>query len=288
MKKEFNLLKSLILLLILLDVVIWYFILFPKSLSDFELYFLKVGQGDASMALLTDENHTGFIKVLIDGGPANGNLALNLEKILGSDRYIDLVFISHPQTDHFGGLIEIFKNYRIGGVFYNGEISSDSSWKALESLINIKKIPKIAILRDEMVNYGFNTIKALNSANFGPNTNNSALVLLLNSNGIKTLFTGDIDAATEVLISKSEDIGADILKVSHHGSKYSSDLDFLKKVNPKVSVIEVGKNSYGHPAKEVLDKLNLISSKIFNTYDQGLIKIIREGNDLKVFSYPNP
>jgi len=142
------------------------------------------------------------------------------------------------------------------------------------------------LLKGESITYGLNAAKVLNSYNFGANTNNSALVLLLNSNGVRTLFTGDIDAATEALIAKEADVNADILKVSHHGSKYSSDLNFLKKVNPKISVIEVGKNSYGHPAKEVLSRLTEVNSKVFNTFDQGLIKIIREGNGLKVFSYP--
>jgi competence protein ComEC len=72
--------------------------------------------------------------------------------------------------------------------------------------------------------------------------------------------------------------------VSHHGSKYSSNLFFLEKVAPKISVVEVGKNSYGHPAKEALDRLKKVGSQIFNTYEQGIIKIVKEGGELKVFN----
>jgi len=286
MKKEFNLFKTIIIFLVIVDLIIWWFILFPKSISDFELYFLKVGQGDSSLAILPDRKNN-YIKVLIDGGPINNQLSFNLEKILNIDRYIDLVFISHPEVDHFGGLIDVFKNYKIGAVLYNGEEGSGGNWEELNSLINSKKIAKIELASGNLVNYDTSSIRVLNSANFSSNTNNSALVLALNSNGIKTLFTGDIDGATELKIAGSENIAADILKVSHHGSKYSSNLDFLKEVSPKVSIIEVGKNSYGHPAKEVLERLNFIGSKIFNTYDQGMIKIIREGSNLKIFSYPD-
>ncbi len=284
MKKEISFLKLILLVLISLDLIVWYHILFSKSINDFELYFLKVGQGDSSLAILPDQSG-GFVKVLIDGGPINGGLDANLDKILKTDRYIDLIFISHPQTDHYGGLIDVVKKYDVGAVLYNGEESSSNNWEELNKLINDKKIGKIALSVGDMVNYAVSDIRVLNSFNFSVDTNNSALVLMLDSNGVKTLYTGDIDADTETMIADKEDLIADILKVSHHGSKYSSDINFLKEVNPKISIIEVGKNSYGHPAKSVLERLTLVGSKVFNTYEHGMIKIIREGGNLKVFSY---
>lgn len=284
MKKEVSFFKLILLILIGLDLIVWYYILFSKSINDFELYFLKVGQGDSSLVILPDQKGS-FIKVLIDGGPINGGLDTNLDKILKNDRYIDLIFISHPQADHYGGLIDVVKKYNVGAVLYNGEESPSNNWEELNKLINDKKIGKIALSAGNMVNYAVSNIKVLNSLNFNADTNNSALVLMLDSNGVKTLYTGDIDADTEVAIASKENLMADILKVSHHGSKYSSDINFLKEVNPKISIIEVGKNSYGHPAKSVLERLISVGSKVFNTYEHGMIKIIREGSNLKVFSY---
>lgn len=283
MKKEFNLFKYIFWVLIAVDLIIWYLIFFPNSLSGSELYFLSVGQGDGSLALLPG-NGGGCAKFLIDGGPTNGGLDINLEKILGLDKYIDIVFVSHPQLDHFGGLIEILKTYRVGAVLYNGEDSDDKNWAEFNRIISEKNIAKIALAKGDSVVYADSTVKVFNSANLLANTNDSGLVLGLETDGFKALFTADIDAMTERSIAQSENIKSDILKVSHHGSKYSSDLSFLEKVVPKISVVEVGKNSYGHPAKEALERLSSVGSKIFNTYEQGIIKIAKEAGSLKVYN----
>jgi len=79
------------------------------------------------------------------------------------------------------------------------------------------------------------------------------------------------------------DIRADILKVGHHGSKYSSGDYFLKAVNPKISAIEVGKNSYGHPTKEVLERLASVGSQIFRTDQNSIIKLAIKGNEINIF-----
>lgn len=283
MKKGFNLSVYIGLLLIAINIVVWYLIVFPRPISGSELYFLSVGQGDSSLLILPG-NDGESVKFLIDGGPVNGGLNSNLEKILGLDKYIDVVFVSHPQIDHFGGLIEILKNYEIGAVLYNGEDGDDPNWMEFNRVVLEKKIAKIALAKGDGVIYTNSAARVFNSANLLANTNDSGLVLGLETDGFKALFTADIDASTEKLIAKSEDIRSDILKVSHHGSKYSSDPFFLEKVAPKISVVEVGKNSYGHPTKEALGRLKEVGSQIFNTYEQGIIKIVKEGGELKVFN----
>ncbi|MHB9019411.1 MAG: ComEC/Rec2 family competence protein [Minisyncoccota bacterium] len=283
MKKGPSLFVNVSLFLIAITAIVWYSIFFSRSISSPELYFLSVGQGDSSLLLLPGSGGRP-IKFLIDGGPINGGLSLNIEKILGLDKYIDIIFVSHPQLDHFGGLIEILKNYQVGVVLYNGEDQDDVNWREFNKIIIEKKIAKIALVKGDNVVYNDSRIKVLNSVNLFANINDSALVLGLKTSDFKALFTADIDAATEKLVAQSEDVGSDILKVSHHGSKYSSDLSFLEKVKPKISVVEVGKNSYGHPTQEALDRLSSVGSKIFNTYEQGIIKIIKNGEELKVFN----
>ena len=283
MKKGFSVFTYIGLFLIAINAVVWYLIIFPRSISGSELYFLSVGQGDSSLLLLPGSGGD-HIKFLIDGGPINGSLNSNLEKILGLDKYIDVVFVSHPEIDHFGGLIEVLKTYQIGAVLYNGEDRDNSNWIEFNRIISDKKIAKIALVKGDSVVYTNSTIKTLNSANLSANTNDSGLVLSLETDGFRALFTADIGAAIEKILAQSGDIKSDILKVGHHGSKYSSGLSFLEKVEPKISVIEVGKNSYGHPTKEALDRLKEVGSQIFDTYKQGIIKIVKEGGELKVFN----
>jgi len=283
MKKGFSLFTYIGLFLIAANVAVWYFIISPGSVSGSELYFLSVGQGDSSLLLLPGSGG-GQVKFLIDGGPINGGLNSNLEKILGLDKYIDLVIVTHPEIDHFGGLIEILKTYQVGAVLYNGDEKDNNNWAEFNRIISEKKIAKISLTKGDGVIYADSAAKVLNPTNLAANTNDAGLVLILETDGFKALFAADIGAAIERAVAQSEDIKSDILKVGHHGSKYSSDLSFLRKVNPKISVIEVGKNSYGHPTKEVLDRLKEVGSQIFNTYEQGIIKIIKEEGELRVFN----
>ena len=106
-------------------------------------------------------------------------------------------------------------------------------------------------------------------------SNDSSLVIKFISKDIKALFTGDISQKVEKYLAKtnSSSLASDILKVPHHGSNNSSYADFIKLVNPSVSVIGVGKNSYGHPRKEVLGRLADINSLVFRTDIDGTIKI---------------
>lgn len=264
------------------DVFVWYLILFSAATPQggAALYFLNVGQGDASLAILP-----GGIKALIDAGPANSLAKKNLEEILPvNDRYIDLVLISHPQIDHMGGLIDILKNYKIGAIITNGGNSDSAVWQELLKVIQEKKIPQIVLAADDKIkskDFEFDILSP--SSDLSASVNEFGLVELLNINGVKSLFTADIGAKTERYLANKYNLDVDILKVSHHGSKYSSDADFLKSVTPSISVIEVGKNSYGHPTPEVLGRLKEIGSRIFRTDKDGLIKIeINEGR-LKIY-----
>ena len=103
------------------------------------------------------------------------------------------------------------------------------------------------------------------------------------ASGFSALFTGDIGAATEAALAEKYDLRADILKVPHHGSKFSSSAAFLRDVAPAVAVVEVGKNSYGHPTASALDRLALVGAQIFRTDEQGTIKIVPAAESLRVF-----
>lgn len=266
-----------------LDIIVWIFILFPAGTGNLEVYFLEVGQGDSSLVVFPNR-----VKLLIDGGPINGMLEKNLEKILSIfDRRIDLVMASHPQQDHFGGLIDILRNYEIGVFLNNGEQSQSAAWRELENVIKIKKIPQITLRAGDKISYQDVNLRILSPQGVGSakDINDSSLVGLLAGNkSPRVLFTGDITAATEKQLGVLYDIDVDILKVSHHGSKYSSNLNFLKEASPSVAVIGVGKNSYGHPTPEALGRLANIGSQVYRTDKDGLVKIIFTGGRLKVFT----
>ncbi len=272
--------KIVLCLLILLDLTIWYLIVFSGRNDKLKLYFLNVGQGDSSLMISPYGR-----KILIDGGPLNGNLQENLEKILPfSDRYLDLVIVSHPETDHFAGLLEVLKNYKVGAILTNGQVGKSQEWQEFENIVKEKKLPEIILAAGDKISSRDFLAKIL-SPSVGDNSssNDFSLVMLLESEGIKSLFAGDISVDTEKSLANLFNLDVDILKVNHHGSKYSSGQDFLKEVSPLISIIEVGKNSYGHPTQETLNRLSAIGSQIFRTDKDGLIKIEVKNRQLKIF-----
>lgn len=275
-------LKSVLALLIGIDLLVWGNIVLSSAIKSPEFYFLPVGQGDSSLA-----NLPGGVQLLIDGGPVNGKAQENLEKVLGlKDRYIDLVMISHPQLDHFGGLIEVLKNYEVGAVLMDGQVSEGAAWQELEKVIREKKIPRIVLSAGDKIKYKNSIIDILNpkKGEWAKDVNDLSLVGILEASGVKFLFGGDMSAEKERQLAGLYDLDIDILKVSHHGSKYSSALEFLKEASPAVSIIGVGKNSYGHPTKEALGRLRDFSLKSYRTDLDGLVKIILENKKLKVYT----
>lgn len=127
------------------------------------------------------------------------------------------------------------------------------------------------------------SLKSSDSAVLGvrssADTNLSAIVLKLNYGQFSALFTSDIDSNVEnqIISVPSNPSNIDVLKVAHHGSKYSSSSKFLEAIKPALSIIEVGKNSYGHPTKEALDRLAQIGSKILRTDQDGDIVVTTDG-----------
>jgi len=257
--------------LILLFVLIVFFCqnYFVKNQKPKIVYF-NVGQGDSAM-IDTGNN----IQILIDGGEGN----IILEK-LGKhmpllDREIELVIMTHPDKDHMGGLIEVLKYYQVELILETGIICETAICKEWDKLIEEKNIPvKYAefgqriVVDDIEINilYPFESLQNRKVKN----DNESSIILKVNLENELYLFTGDAGFEVEnELIDKSIYLKTDILKISHHGSKNATSNEFLRLVNPKKAVISVGKNSYGHPTNELLNRLKNMNIDFFRTDEVG-------------------
>jgi competence protein ComEC len=277
-----NRLILIMIFLVVFDFFIWGLIVFEPVNKNLELYFLDVGQGDSELVILPNGP-----KVLIDAGPNNKVISELASVLRPTDRYIDLIVLSHPQTDHFTGLIDVLKRYQIGAFIFNGRSGTANSWSELVKVIGENEIPVVILAGGDKIHYldsQFNFL--LPDKNFieSSDLNETALVPLLQSQNAKILFTGDINTKIEDYLVQKYDLDIDILKVAHHGSKYSSSENFLKSISPKIAVIEVGKNSYGHPTNEVLQRLASAGSQIFRTDKDGVIKLIIENQKISVFN----
>ncbi|MFA6136011.1 MAG: MBL fold metallo-hydrolase [Candidatus Paceibacterota bacterium] len=271
MTKVFQIVSGLIIVNIFV-----YFFVFYNFTNQSALYFLDVGQGDAQLAAF------GRANFLIDTGK-DFSVVENLERIIPFYKNkIDLVFISHPQVDHMGGIFHLVKKYDIGVVIFNGQ--ENENWDDLKKVLNERGIEYMVFSKGDEVIYGKNKITALWPEIYDKisktQENDISLVIKIDSGDFTSLFTGDITSKTEKIISDFSNV--DVLKVPHHGSKYSSSASFLDSVSPLVSIIEVGKNSYGHPTNEVLERLKNVGSQIFRTDLDGIVKVFYKNGFIKV------
>jgi competence protein ComEC len=246
-------------------------IIFHSQKQELTVNFLDVGQGDA---ILISE---GSKQILIDGGP-NGQILLEkLGKYIPFwDRNIEVVIATHPDQDHIDGLIDAMKTYNIGEIIDNSEETDSQVYKKYKEIIQEKNIPRMKGQRG--MNIKISEDAKLEILNPGENldnnkkdTNADSIVAKLTYGENSFLFTGDLPSEKELtLISAGLDLNSRVLKVAHHGSKYSTSLEFLDKVAPKDAVISAGKNNrYGHPAWETLDRLNEKKTRILRTDEAG-------------------
>ena len=252
---------------------------FPPPTED-TIHFLDVGQGDAALITLTKHGEDP-VRILVDGG-RDGSVLSALADLQHDTpfQYIDLVILSHQDSDHYAGLIPVLETYAVGAFISNGN-NGDEGFETLLAQIQKKNVPHYILTEHDRIQYASNTLDILLPTKellATGNTNEASLVFLLShayATGTTTaLFTGDIGTtAEEVLLAQDIPLSADILKIGHHGSKYSSSPAFIHAVAPLISVISVGKNTYGHPAPETIDTLTRAGSLIYTTQNDGTVRV---------------
>ena len=233
----------------------------------FTHYFLSVGQGDSEVVIFRN----GAV-MLVDGGPPNGRAVREVGKILPFfKRSVDLVLVTHPEEDHFGGLIELLKRYKVGIVVTNGDENDTESYFEFTKILEEKNIKTIMVSEGDRIKQGdisFSVLWPNRVRSEKPNEN--ALVLLGEYGEYRSLLASDIpDSVEKEIIAKVSPLA--LLKVPHHGSKYSSSQDFLFALNPAVAVIEVGENNYGHPSPDTLSRLASVGAQILRTDRDGTV-----------------
>lgn len=242
-----------------------------------EVEYIDVGQGDS--ALVSCDNH----HLLIDGGNADKSQVVYTVLSNKNIDYLDYIIISHTDADHCGGVSGALNKASVG-VCYCSESTDDSkTWNnVIKSLNNQGKnitIPTVG----EKIYLGNAEITFLAPFTSNHSDNNNSIVCRIDFGEVSFMFTGDAEEEEEQeLISSKANLKADVLKVSHHGSNKCSSEQFLKLVQPKYAVISVGKNSYGHPGKSTLERLNNYTSNIYRTDKHGDIFFTTDGKNISV------
>jgi len=270
------------LVLIGLNLVLWQGVLVRTTESTLEVYFLDVGQGDSQLILFPDGT-----KFLIDGGP-DKSVLFELDEVLSlTDRYIDLIFISHPQLDHYGGIKDVLERYEVGALVVNGQEGRGEAWDEFKDTVLESGVSVVSASQGDRILYKDSVIDILWPAKdlvVNRDPNESSLVMELIAEGVELMLTGDIGFDTEEMLVELYDLDTDVLKVAHHGSRYSSSLEFLEEATPAISVIEVGDNTFGHPTADTLQRLARVESSVYRTDQDGRIKLLIENGKVGVVS----
>jgi competence protein ComEC len=224
------------------------------------LVFVDVGQGDA--IVITSGSWTG----LVDGGPpgSEGKVGAALRR-LGVWR-LSAVIVSHMHADHIGGLPRIAGVWRPRRAYMAGRPSP-----ALARAFRRVGSGMVQVRRGDALRAGAARVRVLSPAGLTGDANGDSLVLLVSAAGKRFLLTGDCTGSNEDVVGSICARGPpiDVLKVSHHGSRYSTSSSFLAQTRPRVAVISVGPNSYGHPAPDALARLRAGGVRVFSTWKNG-------------------
>lgn len=275
----------LLISLLILTIGIWFFIFRYNTHNNYlKVVFLDVGQGDSIYIEAPNKK-----QILIDGGPDAKLLSSLAQVIPFADRSIDMIVATHPDMDHIGGFPLLIDNYKITSIIENGVTSDTKISSSLEEKILKNKINKIIarrgmrIILDEKKNIYLDILFPDRDIS-DLDSNDGSIVAKLIYGDNSFMFTGDATLYTENLIewNESDDtLRSDVLKLGHHGSRTSSSILWLEKVSPEVTIISAGKNNrYGHPHKELLDRLSSLHIPFLNTAEKG--NIIFKSDGLKL------
>ena len=265
-------------LLVILSFIILIFLVTIDAGKSSQQYsinitFIDVGQGDSALIQTSD----GF-NILIDGGVVTeGSTVLDYLRNNGVAT-LNAMIASHADSDHIGGLITVLKanDITVDSVIYNGYPGNTQTWNDFVPSVTAEGLSLTTAQFPGELHWGTTIAYVMNPPTglVNPDSNDASLVLLLGHDAINTLFTGDIDSTVESeIIARKTPIAADILKVAHHGSNYSTSLGFLNAVQPQDAVISVGPNPYGHPGAQTLARLHASGSVIWRTDLNGTIVV---------------
>lgn len=264
--------KIYLILLVLLILLVKLLVILDDNLY---VYYLDVKQGDSTVIKYRDK------AIMIDTGGITSfkqeewkmrkkyyltDNSITFLKSIGIN-HLDYLILTHGDFDHMGEAINLVENFKVEKVIFNcgefNELEQD-----LIKILDEKKIPYYSCIKE--LNIDDNKLYFLNNKDYG-NENDNSSVIYTKLNNHKFLFMGDAGVDVEEdLIQKYNLKNIDVLKVGHHGSRTSSSKNFINKIEPKYSIISVGKNNrYGHPNKEVLK--NLEDSKMYRTDQYGSI-----------------
>ena len=241
--------------------------------------YIDVGQGDSIFIKLGD------CDILIDGGTSSyGSTVNSYLKSQGVDD-IELMINTHLDTDHFGGLSAVLSSYKVEDFWRSNYEKSNTSITTFKNNVTKEGLSWTPVATGTIFTHDYLTLSVLYNGTGASSSNDSSLVIMLQYGELRFLFTGDISSDIENKLVKDSniDLSCDVLKVAHHGSKYSSSSAFCKATGAKYGVICVGAgNGYGHPTSTAMNNLKSAGITYYRTDLDGDVVFSTDGSTLTI------
>lgn len=251
--------------------------------NQFKVIFVDVGQGDCIYIKTPDEKH-----ILVDGGgrpEGVGDFDVGAEIVVpfllkNGVRKLDLVVMSHGHDDHMRGLIPVIKEIKVDAFMEFPPKQPSESYKELKKLISNKNIKCIHAIGGQSYRVGkyvfMDIIYPSSDAEvvdslYAENENNLSLVMRVRCQQASIMLTGDIEEGVESYLLSFWEDPVSILKVAHHGSNSSSTDKWLDVIRPRIAVIQSGKNNFGHPHPQVIERLEKYGATVYRNDESGAI-----------------
>lgn len=247
----------------------------PQALS---VHYIDVGQADSILIKVGDH------AMLIDAGNNDdGDFVVDYLREQGIEK-LDYLVGTHPHEDHIGGLDNVIKAFDIEKILMPKIQSNTKTFEDVLDAVAEKEMKISSFAPGDQFTLGEAEFTALGPTKTYDDANNNSIVLKMVYGKTSFLFTGDMETkAEEDILNNGADVSAQVLKVGHHGSSTSSGINFLKKVSPEYAVISVEENnSYGHPHKEILQRLSNLRVQTLRTDECGTIIFTSDGETLTV------
>ena len=237
-----------------------------------KVHFIDVGQADS---IFIDYGNT---EILVDAGNNKDGATVSSYIKPYVDYSLDYIIATHPDADHIGGMDVVIRNYEVDKIIDSGFTKNTNT---ANDYYNAAAAEGCEFVTDNDMTIGIAgevTLKIIETGDSYGNANDNSVVALLTYDGFKLLLTGDMGSSVEDQnLSKFADV--DVLKVGHHGSRYSTSTAFLRTIKPESAVISAGKgNSYDHPHKETIQRLLSRGIKVYGTYKSGTIVLTTNGS----------
>lgn len=245
--------------------------------SDLQIYYFDVGQADSILILNNDT------AMLIDAGNnADGPLLVDYIKNKLKINKIDIVVGTHPHEDHIGGIDDIINNFDIEDIYLPEVITTTKTFEDMITAIENKDLAISIPEKGERFKLGEAEFEVIYTGTNDKDLNATSIIINMLYGEKTYLFTGDTTEEVEDTIL-NQNIDIDVLKVAHHGSRYSSSYEFLKIATPEYAIVSVGEeNSYEHPHQEAINRIKKHTNNIYMTKDVGTILLTSDGKEIEI------